>query len=1193
MQLFRSGLTRLQPRQEPVARSRRSGPVSVNHGANQTFTITANTGYQIASVTVDGVSQGAISSYTFSNVTAAHTINATFSAISYTITASAGTGGTISPSGAVSVSHGSNRTFTITANTGYTIANVLVDGASVGAVSSYTFNNVTANHTISATFTANSYTITASAGTGGTISPSGSVSVNNGANQTFTIAASTGYQISSVTVDGVSQGAISSYTFSNVTAAHTISAAFSAVSYTITASAGTGGTISPSGAVSVSHGSNRTFTVTTNTGYTIANVLVDGASVGTVSSYTFNNVTANHTISATFTANSYAITASAGTGGTISPSGSVSVSHGTSQTFTIAANTGYQIASVSVDGVSQGAISSYTFSNVTAAHTISATFAVRTYTITASAGTGGSISPTGSVSVNHGANQTFTITPNTGYSISSVTVDGVSQGAISSYTFSNVTAAHTINATFSAISYTITASAGTGGTISPSGAVSVSHGSNRTFTITANTGYTIANVLVDGASVGAVSSYTFTNVTAAHTISATFSVRTYTLTASAGTGGTISPSGSVSVNHGTNQTFAITPNTGYGVTNVLVDGASVGAVSSYTFNNITANHTISASFAENTYTINASAGTGGSISPSGAVAVSGGTTQAFTVTPNSGYRIADVLVDGSSVGAVSSFTFTNVNSSHTISASFAANSYTITASAGVGGSISPSGSVSVNHGANQAFTINPNTGYVVSNVVVDGSSVGAVSSYTFSNVTSAHTISATFSVRTYTLTASAGTGGTISPTGSVTINHGANQTFTITPNTGYTIANVRVDGSSIGAVSSYTFNNVTGNHTISATFTVNTYTISATAGTGGTISPSGNVTVSHGNSQTFTITPVVGYTISNVLVDGVSQGAVGSYSFGNVMANHTISASFSQITYTIQTSAGTGGTISPSGTVTVAQGANQTFTITADSAHVVSDVLVDGSSVGAVSFYTFANVSSSHTISATFIPGYTLAVTTAGNGSGTVTPNPTATAYPPGTKVTLRAERDVSSVFEGFSGDCTSTRTSCTITMNKHASVTAAFKLKTLKIKTTVVGNGSVTLEQSDSMQKVMIELTPVKSSKNKKSKHESEIDYGNQIVYNITPEPGNYIKKVSIDRKSQGSVDSFSFTDVKRNHTVVVRFEPEERVHSRNGQEIIKRQIIIEDDDDYGEQQALNDLLEDSDTSPTTNINRFVSVRR
>lgn len=72
---------------------------------------------------------------------------------SYTITASAGTGGTISPSGAVSVTAGGSRTFTIAANSGYTISGVLVDGASVGAVSTYTFSNVAANHTIAASFT--------------------------------------------------------------------------------------------------------------------------------------------------------------------------------------------------------------------------------------------------------------------------------------------------------------------------------------------------------------------------------------------------------------------------------------------------------------------------------------------------------------------------------------------------------------------------------------------------------------------------------------------------------------------------------------------------------------------------------------------------------------------------------------------------------------------------------------------------------------------------------------------------------------------------------------------------------------------------------------------------------------------------------------------------------------------------------
>ncbi len=71
-----------------------------------------------------------------------------------------------------------------------------------------------------------------------------------------------------------------------------------------------------------------------------------------------------------------------------------------------------------------------------------------------------------------------------------------------------------------------------------------------------------------------------------------------------------------------------------------------------------------------TYTIEASAGTGGSISPSGTVTVNEGDNQSFGITANSGYEIADMLVDGSSVGAVSEYTFTNATSDHTIYASF-------------------------------------------------------------------------------------------------------------------------------------------------------------------------------------------------------------------------------------------------------------------------------------------------------------------------------------------------------------------------------------------------------------------------------------------------------------------------------------------------------------------------------------------
>src|SRR5262249_16371447 len=75
-----------------------------------------------------------------------------------------------------------------------------------------------------------------------------------------------------------------------------------------------------------------------------------------------------------------------------------------------------------------------------------------------------------------------------------------------------------------------------------------------------------------------------------------FTIRDPEITASAGANGTITPSGTVAVPYGTDQAFAIAANSGYYIQDVLVDGSSVGPVSAYTFTNVTADHTISASF---------------------------------------------------------------------------------------------------------------------------------------------------------------------------------------------------------------------------------------------------------------------------------------------------------------------------------------------------------------------------------------------------------------------------------------------------------------------------------------------------------------------------------------------------------------------------------------------------------------------
>lgn len=179
---------------------------------------------------------------------------------------------------------------------------------------------------------------------------------------------------------------------------------------------------------------------------------------------------------------------------------------------------------------------------------------------------------------------------------------------------------------------------------------------------------------------------------------------------------------------------------------------------------------------------------------------------------------------------------------------------------------------------------------------------------------SAATVKSTFSRTTHTMTASAGPGGEITPSGSLTLDHGADQTFTIEPEAGYQVATLLVDGKTVNETQTYTFTNVTSDHTIKVYFKQAEYTIAASAGEGGTISPNREVSVTHGANQDFTIAPDPGYRIADVLVDGSSVGNLSSYSFENVNADHSIAVSFELIpvdavTLTIDDAQGKPGTL--------------------------------------------------------------------------------------------------------------------------------------------------------------------------------------------------------------------------------------------------------------------------------------------
>jgi len=231
---------------------------------------------------------------------------------SYVITASSGPGGIISPVGLVAAAPGSSVNFAIIASDGYAIQSVLVDGIESETDGTYLFTNIAANHTISASFEAidageDQYYINATSGPGGSITPAGLVTAAPGSSVNFTIFASDGYAIQSVLVDGIESETDGTYQFTNIAANHTISASFEAIEelpdrYYINASAGNGGVIAPSGQVEVVPNETITFTITASPGYTVQNIVVDEENQVVSDSFTFTNISGNHTITASFVA---------------------------------------------------------------------------------------------------------------------------------------------------------------------------------------------------------------------------------------------------------------------------------------------------------------------------------------------------------------------------------------------------------------------------------------------------------------------------------------------------------------------------------------------------------------------------------------------------------------------------------------------------------------------------------------------------------------------------------------------------------------------------------------------------------------------------------------------------------------------------------------------------------------------------
>jgi hypothetical protein len=258
-------------------------------------------------------------------------------------------------------------------------------------------------------------------------------------------------------------------------------------------------------------------------------------------------------------------------------------------------------------------------------------------TMTPSAGANGTIDPATPQVVPGGVSRTFTVTPAPGYTVG---VDGTCGGTLvgTTFTTSLATANCTVIATFARVRHTVTPSAGPNGTIDPASPQSVPEGGTTTFNVVAAPGYSTS---VDGSCGGSLSGTTFTTnpIAADCTVSASFTLITFPVTSSAGANGSIDPSGTQVVPQGTTATFSVIPVHGFAAS---VGGSCGGTLNgtTYTTAPVNAACSVDASFTPlPRYTVSASSGAHGSVSPASQAAIAGDAAS-ISIAPDAGYNYA-------------------------------------------------------------------------------------------------------------------------------------------------------------------------------------------------------------------------------------------------------------------------------------------------------------------------------------------------------------------------------------------------------------------------------------------------------------------------------------------------------------------------------------------------------------------------
>ncbi|MFH1150254.1 MAG: DUF5719 family protein [Actinomycetota bacterium] len=977
----------------------------VKWGHSATINIYPGIGYEVDDIIDNGESKGAQSPYVISSVHVPHLVLVDFSPAVFGIDASVSGGhGEVYPTHQT-VGYDDAATIDLIPDNGYHIASIKDNGVSQPITDPYGWDHVTSYHNVVVTYAMDTYTVTASVSGGhGTVQPPVQT-VDYGDDASVSITPDPGYEISSISDNGVVQPVSNPYVMNDVTANHDVVVTFALRQYTVDASvSGGNGTVSPA-TQDVGWGETASIDITPDPGYHTATITDNGSPAPVADPYVINNVTADHDVVVTFTTNTYPVNAGVvGGHGTVSPA-TQTVADGGTASIDITPDAGYEIATITDNGVSMPLSDPYVITGIHEQHDVSVTFSRIELTVTAVvAGGNGSVNPA-SQTVEYGQTAAIDITPDPGYHIASITDNGQPATIADPYYINDVTADHNVVVSFALNQYTVDASvSGGNGQVAPL-TQNVLDGGIASVNITPDGGYQTATIIDNGVAMPLSNPYDINNVHEDHTVVVTFKASDYMVAAMAAGGhGTVNPTTQVVTLHGNSVPIVITPDAGYHVATVTDNGVPQAPVSPYQVLDVTADHAVVATFALNEYQVDASVQGGhGSVDPP-AQTVSQGGNAVIDITPDTGYEIETITDNGAFVPVSNPYTIVGVTENHDVVVTFDIQEFAVTAAvAGGNGAVNPASQI-IDYGGAASIDIIPDPGYHTASIVDNGSPAPVSDPYVIQNVTAAHNVVVSFSTNTYPVDASVeGGGGTVDPP-TQTVADGATASVDINPDTGYDIATVTDNGVHMPISNPYVITGVHEEHDVVVTFTLHEFTVTAVAGDpNGTVSPPVQ-TVGYGGTATVDIIPDPGYHVVSITDNGSPAPIADPYIINNVTADHNVVVTFELNTYTVDaTVVGGNGSVAP-GTQDVAWGGTAAVNIVPDTGYHIASIADNGEFVSIENPYIIQNVICDHQVAVTFAIDMETVKANVIGGHGTVQPAEQSVPYGDNAVITLDAD---------------------------------------------------------------------------------------------------------------------------------------------------------------------------------------------